>query len=153
MKFSARDDIPLSVSQVFAAYADFADIERQLMRRGIAIQRAANGPAGWVGTAWKASAPYRGKLRKVEAEVTRFVPDEGFTIAFKGKGVEGEFTADFIALARTRSRVSLSTDVRPTSLSGRLVLQSLKLAKATMDKRYKSRASDFATNVGRQAQG
>jgi hypothetical protein len=39
---------------------------------------------------------------------------------------------------------------RPVTMSGRILLQSLKLVKRSLDDRFAARVADFAEGVGRQ---
>ena len=52
-----------------------------------------------------------------------------------------------IALSATRTRVLVSFDMRAKTLTARLLLQSLKLAKTKVTKRFKARVLDYAENV------
>jgi hypothetical protein len=51
---------------------------------------------------------------------------------------------DMVALSRTRTRLLVSMELRPTTLSSRLLVQSLRLAKARLNGRLKSRMQEFA---------
>ena len=52
-----------------------------------------------------------------------------------------------LALSATRTRVLVSFDMRAKTLTARLLLQSLKLAMAKMNKRFEARVLDYAEKV------
>ena len=53
----------------------------------------------------------------------------------------------FIALSRKRTRVIVGLDMRPRTLSARLLIQSLKFAKANLYSRFEARVGRFAKDI------
>jgi hypothetical protein len=64
--------------------------------------------------------------------------------------VEGVLEVDVTAEGTARSRVRVAMEWRPVTMSGRILLQSLKLVKRSLDDRFAARVADFAEGVGRQ---
>jgi hypothetical protein len=54
---------------------------------------------------------------------------------------------DLIALSQSRTRVIVSITVTAKTLTARLLLQSLKLAKTKLTKRFKARVLDYAGDI------
>lgn len=54
---------------------------------------------------------------------------------------------DLVALSRTRTRLFVSMELRPTTLSARLLLQSLRLAKGRLTGRLKTRMAEFGQRI------
>ena len=52
-------------------------------------------------------------------------------------------TAELVALSKTRTRVMVVFDIKPLNL----LVQSIKLAKASMTKKYKLRVAEFAKSM------
>ncbi len=55
-----------------------------------------------------------------------------------------------IALSPSKTRLKLSVDLRPQTLSARLLVQSLKLAKGNLDKKFDARVAELSDNVAAQ---
>lgn len=147
MKFSTREDINAPIDHVFTALCDFQAFERQAMRRGAEVQRLDTMTEPGVGMKWKADFTLRGKQRNLVVEITRFdIPNE---MVFSGKSpsIDSTFSIELIALSRTRTRVAIGLEMSPLNLSARLLIQSLKLAKTTLNKRFKLRVAEYAKSL------
>jgi hypothetical protein len=55
-----------------------------------------------------------------------------------------------MALSRSRTRASIAIELKPKSLSGRLMLQTLKLGKSRVTKSFKMRVAEFAKHLEEQ---
>lgn len=154
MKFSTRTDIAAPQQAVFAAAADFPGFERQALRRGVEIERrqeaVAPGDAPGAGTAWRLAVPFRGRSREIEAAVTGFAPPEGYRIAGAGDGLEMEVSVELMALARDRTRLFVALELKPRTLAARLMVQSMKLAKSTLTRRFEARVAEFGAGLERR---
>ena len=147
MKFSAREDIAAPIDQVFAALCDFEGFERQALRRGAEVQRLDGLTEPGVGMAWQAGFSMRGRKRAVEIALSQFdVPNE-MLFDVTSSGIEGTFSIDLLALSRSRTRMSVALDITPLNLSARLLVQSLKLAKTNLNKRFKLRVAEYAKGL------
>ena len=71
------------------------------------------------------------------------------TIRFESdsNGLAGVMTLDLMALSPRRTRMSVSVELTPKTLAARLLVQSLKLAKSNMTKRFKLKVADYAKNM------
>lgn len=147
MKFSTRQDIDAPVEHVFARATDFARFERLVRRRGVKLTRVSDGDVSGQGLCWQARFPYRGRDRKVSAEMRDVVTNERLCMAGASSGMEYEFEVEFVALSPTKSRMVVGLDVRPKSLPARLLIQSLKLGKSGLDSRFAERVRKFADFV------
>jgi hypothetical protein len=147
MKFSAREDIDAPIDRVFAALCDFEGFERQAMRRGAEVQRVDPLTQPGVGMRWKTAFTMRGRRRNLDLEMVRFDDPNEMLLEAKSKAVHIDFSIELIALSRSRTRMSIALDLSPLNLSARLLVQSLKLAKATLTKRFKLRVADYAKTL------
>lgn len=147
MKFSTREDIEAPIEYVYARVTDFATFERQAMRRGGEVSRLDTATVPQVGSSWDVSFLFRGKYRKMMAELVRLDEPNAMQIDTKASGIDGETKAELVALSRGRTRLTLSMELRPKSLSARLLLQSLKLAKSNLSRKFKMRIAEFAESV------
>ncbi len=145
MKFSTREDIEAPIDEVFASLTDFAYFERQAMRRGIEVTR--DNPAPGEGAAWSVRAPFRGKTRDIVLDVTRLVKPENLLVHSKSSGMSCDFEVKLMSLSRQRTRMIVSADIRPQTFAARVVIQSLKLAKATLSRRFETRVAGLARRI------
>ncbi len=147
MKFSTRQDIEAPIDYVFARTADFSALERQAMRRGIVVDRADNLQSNGIGICWNVAYPYRGKTRKIRGELTEYDAPNSYLIQSVSGGIEADFDVEFLPLSRGRTRLLVGLQLTPKSLSARLLVQSMKLAKSSLDDRFVTRITQFASDV------
>lgn len=152
MKFSTREDISAPIDQVFQALCDFESFERQAMRRGVDVRRTDKLTKAAVGMTWDINFIMRGKPRAVKLELVGFdVPNE-LSFDAKSSGIDANFKVELMALSRSRTRMAISLDITPLNLSARLLVQSLKLAKSNLTKRFKLRVADYARGLEEKLQ-
>lgn len=147
MKFSTREDIDAPIDQVFEELCAFDIFERQAIKRGADVTRTDTLTQPGLGMTWKASFPVRGKRRDFDLELSRFVEPSEMGVTAVSAGLNADFAIELISLSRTRTRITMGLDMRPKNLSARLLLQSLKLAKGTLTKRFKLRVAEYARNL------
>ncbi|WP_425071257.1 SRPBCC family protein [Sagittula sp. S175] len=153
MQLTAREDIEAPLDRVFAALSDFDSVERQALRRGLDVQRTsgpATGPAE--GMTWHATFGFRGKSREADIQLAEFQPPERMVFDSVSGGLKVQMVLDVVALSRTRTRIGVTVEMMPTTLSARLLVQSLKLAKGGMDRRFRDRMKGLARDLERKLQ-
>lgn len=146
MKFSTRQDIELPIGAVFGTLSNFALFERVALRRGVEVARRSPEPGA---VAWTLRFPLRGKMRTVEASLDRFVPEEALGFLGESRSFQMELGLALIALSRARTRMAVELDVRPRTLSGRLLLQSMRLSKSGYARKFEAGVKSFAERVER----
>lgn len=147
MKFSTREDIEAPIDYVFAQITDFEGFEKQAMRRGTDMQRADNAAIPGEGSSWDIAFKYRGKDRKMNAKISRLDAPNELQLTTVANGLDGNTSVELVALSRARTRISIAIELKPQSLSARLLLQSLKLAKSNLTRKFKIRVADFSEGV------
>lgn len=147
MKFSTREDIEAPIDHVYGRVTDFGGFERQALRRGGEIRRLDNAPSPQVGSAWDVSFQFRGKDRKMVANLVQLDEPSVMQIDTEAAGIDGETKVELVALSRTRTRLAVTMELKPKSLSARLLIQSLKLAKSNLSRKFKLRVSEFAEDT------
>ncbi|MCR8546747.1 SRPBCC family protein [Salipiger sp. P9] len=148
MEFSTKEDIEAPLDRVFAEVTDFEHLERQVMRRGIDVRRVSGDPATpSEGLSWSAGFRFRGKGRKAEIALSEY--DAPNTICYHtvSGGIEAMTRIDFVALSRARTRVGMRIELLPKTLSARLAVQSMKLAKGNMEKRFRVKMAEYAKDL------
>lgn len=147
MIFSTREDIEAPIDYVFAQVSDFASIERSILRRGAEVQRKVDLDPPAAGMMWDTAFDLKGKRRQMEVTLTTFEPPS--TMRFKGvsKNLLGDLVVELVALSRGRTRVALTCELTPQTLAARLMLQSLKLARGNVSRRFEMRVASYAKEM------
>lgn len=147
MKFSTRLDTDLAPAELFQTISDFERLERLLARRGAIVRRIDPATEPGTGIAWDIGFDWRGKRRDTRMDVTRF--DRPETIIIEGAAELFTYTLDMtvIALTLRKARLQFQLDVRPRSMKARLLLQTAKLGKGQLDRKFGLRVEQFITDL------
>ena len=151
MHLTTSEDIDAPIENVFAVITDFDLVERAAMRREIDVQRTNDVSPPGVGLAWEATFGFKGKTKTAKVVLTEMTAPETVRYETDTGGLEASISIDLVALSRTSTRISLSTNLDPKTLSARLLIQSLKLAKSSIESRFQKRAGELASAIEKQA--
>lgn len=147
MKFSTKEDIEAPIERVFALVSDFEALERAALRRGAEVQRTDALRKPGVGMSWTASFMARGRQRHLDIQMVEYEPPHSMRFHSVAQGLETDMKVELVALSRGRTRLSLDLDLKPRSISARLLVQSLKLARANLNKKFHLRMADYARDL------
>ncbi|AXI44988.1 hypothetical protein C1J03_02435 [Sulfitobacter sp. SK012] len=147
MKFSTKEDIEAPIDVVFEMLCDFETFERSAMRRGAEVGRVDNLSKPSVGMTWDAKFDLRGKRRELQLEMVTFDRPTEMVLESRSQGLLGTMSMELMALSRNRTRILVALDLKPLNLSARLLVQSLKLAKKSLTKKYKLRVAEFVKTM------
>jgi len=147
MQFTGREDIEAPINAVFAEITDFKRFERSAMRREADVQRTDNMGEPGVGMSWRARFKLRGRMRDLSLRLCEFDPPNGIVLGAEAATVEALMRVDLVSLSRARTRLSVDLSVTPRNLAGRLMIQSMKLAKGNLTKRFRLRLAEYAMDV------
>ena len=146
MKFSDREDIEAPIEHVWSQVSDFGFYERQALRRGADVRRVDQGPVRQ-GSGWDVAFTFRGKDRRLQARLSELDAPNLMRLDVESQGIDAVTLVELVPLAPGRTRLAVSIEMSAKSLSARLLLQSLKLAKANLTRRFKRRVADFAQEI------
>ena len=149
MKFSSRTDIDAAPADVFARLSDFDRIEGMARERGASVERLDDGSAGPTGARWRIGFDYRGKARVCEAGITSFTPGEQIVARGQLDGLAIFGNVELVEYAPGKTRMHCAVDLKPGSMRARLLVQSMKLAKGTLDKRFAKRVDQVGQRLER----
>lgn len=135
MKFKVSEDVDAPRAMVWARLADFSHMEQDARGRGATITRVGNWTALAEGVEWRGEVTVRGKVRPLSAKVTRLLPQEMCLIESRIGGMSCLYEMSFVALAPEVTRVSVVLDLSAQTLTARLVLQTMKLARGRVMQR------------------
>ena len=144
MELTSNEDVEAPLAEVFAAISDFGSFERSAIRRGIEVQRLSNEANPQVGMAWDVRADFRGKPRDLQLKLSAYEPSTLIALDGESNSLSGTSQIELLALSPRRTRLSVKVKIKAKTLSGRLLLQSLKLARSKVNKRFKHRVAEFA---------
>lgn len=147
MFLSAKEDIEAPIDHVFALMTDFDPIERAALRRGIDVQRCDTLTEPGAGMEWQVEFEYRGKMRSMVLTLQEFDSPQSVTFEGVSQGLTGSVSVDLVAMSKTRTRMSVDLELEAKTLSARLVLQSLKLARTKINNAFHLRVANYATDL------
>ena len=147
MKFSTHEDVEAPIAQVFEAISDFDHFERQLLRRGVDVVRTDSLQGPCSGMTWKTQATIRGRSREVRSTLTEFAAASGLRLESDMNGVSSVLAIELLALSTRRTRLRVAMTVASTNFSGRLFVQSLKLARSSLQRRFEERVAGYAKEI------
>lgn len=144
MQFSAKQDIEVPIESVFAAVTDFDGFTTQALRRGAEVVRVDTLTGPCAGMTWQVGFEFRGKRRDMEIELLKVVRPSDLKMRSTTSGLDGHMTLELVALSKQRTRLGIELELAPKTLSARLLIQSLKLARGSLSKRLRKRLEGFA---------
>ncbi len=147
MQFSTKEDIEAPIETVFAEITDFQGFERSALRRGAEVHRIDDRVVPGVGMAWHIGFMMRGKRREIDMQVSNYDRPNGITLSSMSPAMGGAMVVDLVALSRGRTRMSIDITLEPKNLASRLLVQSLKLARGKLTKRFKLRVAEYAMDM------
>lgn len=145
MDFNSKHDIEAPIAEVFEALCDFESFERSAFRRGVEVQRLGDIDAPGKGLAWDAKFTFRGKARELRITLSSYEPVTRLVLNGESNALKGQTEIDLVALSPNRTRLSVALSVSAKTLSGRLLIQSFKLARGSMERKFNARIADFAS--------
>lgn len=147
MKLSGRTDIGAPVAFVFAALSDFEAWERSAMRRGADVHRTDKLRNPGPGMTWQARFAWRGRERQLQVRLTKLVTNLTLALDFDGPSVEGNLNIELVELSAKRTRMLMQVDLKPRTLAARLFIQSMKLTKNRVQRKYDARLQNIAKDI------
>lgn len=121
----------------FAAASDFKRFERE-GAGGAKFTRLDSG-AIKVGAQWQVDAEFRGRPRKFTIKLVEYAPSDKLVFTTGSSKFDVHITYRFSAAGDARCQMVMSIDTAARSLAGRLIFQTLQLARGRFE-RYLSDA-------------
>lgn len=139
MQFRASETVTGGIDRVHALVSDMAYYERRALEAGLEVQRLDKLPAPAPGMQWR--IPFRAKGRDRVADIELVKLSVPTTLRFEGKvqGLLFEAVVDCRVLDPEATEVTVSTKLRAKSITAKVLMQSMKLARTTLNERYRKR--------------
>ncbi len=147
MKFSSKEDVEVPIANVFGMLSDFEIYERSAIRRGADVQRIGEHDVPHEGQTWEASFLLRGKDRKAEVQLARYAPPNEMVFEAQSGGLLTVLVLELVALSPNRTRITVQLEIKPRTLPARLFVQSMKLAKTNLSKKFRLRVAEYSRDI------
>ena len=118
-----------------------------LVRRGAAVRRVDPAHEPGAGMAWDIAFDLRGKRRELRLDVAQFDRPEKIMIRGLSEPLDIALEMTVIALTRSKSRLMFEVEVKPRNMRARLMLQTAKLGKAQLDRKFADRVGAFLSDL------
>lgn len=102
---------------------------------------------------WAINGHFRGKERNLELTLDRFKPNDALSYICTSKSLDPLINFDALPLSKTETRIKGAVGIKAKGLSARVALQSARLAKKTLDRKFDLRMHDFAQKIGAKYNG
>jgi carbon monoxide dehydrogenase subunit G len=147
MKLTAHENIEAPVGFVNNYLTDFDFWERSAMRRGAEVERLDHLQQPAAGMEWRIGFLYHAKKRNLELKLLKLEPEHVLEFDCMAQPAEAVLRIELAEMGPRRTRVSVHLEVKPRTMAARLFLQSLKLAKAKVTRRFALRLSQSAADI------
>lgn len=117
------------------------------MRRGAEVERLDRLRKPGVGMEWKVGFPYRGKRRGIEIKLLALDPEQRMVFDCMAQPAEAILEIDLAEMGPRRTRISVTLEIKPRTLAARLFIQSLRLAKAKVQRRFALRLAQTSADI------
>jgi len=152
MKFTGKTDLEATLNATFAQFADFESFERFGLQSGAEIRRTDDLVAPGPGMMWDVRLDYKGKPRRLAVELVDYDPPNNLNFNAKSNAIEVEILVELVPLSNRQTRAAVTFDITPKSLAARLVMQSARLTKGTLNKKFKNRLNRFGKSLEEKIQ-
>ena len=153
MELTTEQDIDAPIDRIFAELSDFDAMERRAIRHGATVHRESEGGPDGCGMRWHARAQFRGKPHDLDVSVVAIETPELLQLETRTGGLEARCVIELVALSDARTRVTVSVALKAKTLSARLLVQSIKLAKGEIDRKFRKRMAGYAEQIEARVHG
>jgi uncharacterized protein YndB with AHSA1/START domain len=148
MKLSTRTELDVPAATLFAAFCDTAHWEAAARWRGAKVRRTDAGSDAVAGATWEVVAKVKGKPRDLRISLNSVTSPTEMAFSGVAKMFSGTATLRVTSLSLRRTRVSVGIEITPNTLPARLMLQSARLAKGRIERRFAERVHAALANLG-----
>lgn len=153
MRLEAAHEIQAPIELVFGKFCDFDRLQSFTENTGREAVRLDDGTATGAGVRYLLKGKFGGKQRSIELGLETCVPTVILKYEVEVETLTAALRFDFEKRAAELTRVSLILEPTAHSISSRLILQSVKLAKRTMEKRMETRLFHFGNEIVEEYRG
>lgn len=149
MRLTSSDTIRGNIAEVFAAYADHDRFEQLAIARGAAVTRRGAPDAGPTALTWDVTFPFRGRTWDLAIRIAEREAPRRIRVDSVGGSLDGALGVTFTETSPGVTEVATTLDVSAKTIAARIVVASLTVAQAEIQRRYAARLASFAQSVER----
>lgn len=139
MQFKTSEAVTGPIDVVFDALSDMTRHEREALARGLKVERLDALPQPAPGMRWRVPFHAKGRDRVAEIELVKLARPTGMRFEGRVQGLLIEADVDCRVLDAEATEVTVTTKLRAKSISAKVILQSMKLARPSLAKQYRQR--------------
>ncbi len=147
MKLASRYDVETPIDRVFQELVNIDQWERAAMRRGADVTRTDRLTAPGPGMTWVSKFRYHGKDRTATLRIDRLDAPSRLDLAAMSAMADARIVIDLVELSVKRTRLQIQVEVKPKTLAAKFYVQSLKLARTRVERKFQSRVSHFVLEL------
>lgn len=147
MKFSTVEEIDAPIHRVWGAVTDADRFERQARKRGAEVHRHPEPAQMGVGRTWTTRFDFHGHRRELVTRIASFEAPSLLVLDSGLAGVAAVARIELEAIADGRTRLGATLEMLPRSLPGRVLLQTLKLTRVSLEDRFGKGVRAFAGKI------
>lgn len=146
LELSAREDVQVPVEDLFVRATRFGKFARQARSNGAKVRRLQPGHSDH-GPRWEVHYPFGGTQRRFTLELVERRAPECLRFAIHSDSLAGELAVNLRALDPGRTGVEARLAVSPLTAKARILLHSMRLTRARMDRRFAERVRSLVARA------
>ena len=147
MRLTSVQEINAPIDFVFWYLADFETHIATAAGYGAEVERIDSGAEITVGAKWSAQARIRGKDRQFDVEMVDFRPTQSLEFTIVSNNAVIDLSMSLSPAGPSKTQAKLVAKSRAKSIAARLLLQSAKLAKNSINRRFDLRVRDLMGRI------
>lgn len=147
MRLTAVHAINAPVDFVFKEFTNFAGFEAHAQERELTVERTDDLTDIGAGMGWHISGMVRGKHRDIEINLDELRENDRAQYTSASGAMSGQMFFEFEDLGADVTEVTFHVEPQADSISSRLILQSIRLAQNSVEKRIKKSIRIFGEQI------
>ena len=144
MEMNTKQDIDAPVEFVYDYLTNFESHQKRAILAGIDVKPNLTGPEVY---SWNLDFEWRNKERKMKLMVANLQRPESMTLSVDSSNLLAEVDLKLLELSPKLTRMRVKASINGKTLRARLMVQSARLAKQTIQKRLKNRLAGLGSEI------
>lgn len=144
MELNIKQDFDAPIEYIFERMTDFEAHEKRALLADVVINSKTATPDA---STWNVTFEWRGKERNAEIEVSEIIKNEHMSVVAASPNLFAEADLKFLSLSPLLTRIRLKSTLKSKTLKARLMIQSARIAKKSIEKRLQNRLGGLAAEL------